>query len=311
MANSSVLKSTFACGMLGVITSLGLVGCGREAPPAADQAQDANSKEAELAARERALDEREAAVAAQQQAEAEAAAAAAKAQADAESAAVAKAEQDKAAAEAKHQAAERAAAAKRAERDRVAGRVVAKEEAAAKAAALESAKPIQVPAGTQIAMSLSQAISSKTAKVGDAFSAVVSSDITVGNRVAVPAGTRVSGSVIHVVSGSQAIGAVPVVGLKFEELVLASGARVPISGELTETGASEKGRDTAKIVGGAAAGAVIGHQVKNNDTGKVLGGLLGGAIGAIAAKKTGTEAIIPDGAPLTISTTQSFTVPAR
>lgn len=171
--------------------------------------------------------------------------------------------------------------------------------------------PISVPSGTQLTVALQQDLSSKTAQPGLPIEARVANSIVIDGRVAVPAGSRVLGTVTDVISGSRKIGATPTLGLSFDSLVLPDGERVRIAGELVEHGASEKGRDTAKILGGAAAGAVIGHQVKNSNTGKVLGGLLGGAIGAVAAQKTGTEVEIPTGTELTISLSQSFQVKGR
>ncbi|HSN72778.1 MAG TPA: glycine zipper 2TM domain-containing protein, partial [Steroidobacteraceae bacterium] len=66
-------------------------------------------------------------------------------------------------------------------------------------------------------------------------------------------------------------------------------------------------RDTAKIVGGAAAGAIIGHQI-DDDNGKVIGGLLGGAAGAVAAKKTGGEIAIPAGTVILVGLDAPFEV---
>ena len=90
------------------------------------------------------------------------------------------------------------------------------------------------------------------------------------------------------------------IGLRFERLEL-PGGDVPIDGVISQRGKSDTGRDTAKIVGGAAAGAILGHQVKGGDKGKVIGGLLGGAIGAVAAQNTGTEVQLAEGAPLSIA----------
>jgi hypothetical protein len=150
-------------------------------------------------------------------------------------------------------------------------------------------------------LSLSSDLSSKTAKVGDTFRASVSNDVLVDGRVAIPAGATVSGQVTDVISGSQKIGAVPTLGLRFEQLELADGQRLPISGEVVQKGKSEAGRDTAKIVGGAAAGAVLGHQVNDRKSGTVIGGIVGGAIGAIAAQKTGTEVKLAAGTALGIT----------
>ncbi len=93
----------------------------------------------------------------------------------------------------------------------------------------------------------------------------------------------------------------PTLGLQFDRLELEGGKDVPVSGEITQTGKSDTGRDTAKIVGGAAAGAILGHQVKGGDKGKVIGGLLGGAIGAVAAQKTGTEVVLSEGTALSLT----------
>jgi hypothetical protein len=168
--------------------------------------------------------------------------------------------------------------------------------------------PITVPSGTQLVVSLQDELSSKTATPGQPFEARVAKSIVIDGRVAVPAGARVLGTVTDVISGSRKIGAVPTLGLSFDSLVLPDGQRVRIDGELVEHGASEKGRDTAKILGGTAAGAVLGHQIKSNNGGKIIGGLIGGALGAVAAQKTGTEVQIASGSELAISLASSFQV---
>jgi type IV secretory pathway VirB10-like protein len=303
--------------------TLGACGQG-PAPSGAAAAPDQASREAQLAERERAIAEREAAVAAKEQkeqaardqaaaaAEAEALAKAeaeTRAKADAEAAAVAQAEKDKAAAEQRRLAAERAAADKKAARDSAARAETQRRSEEAKAKAAAAARPIEVPAGTRLAVALKQSLSSKTSHPGERFEAVLTSDVTgTDGRVAVPAGATVAGTITHVVSGSRSIGATPVIGLRFDHIVTAGGHRIPISGELDERGASERGRDTAKILGGVAAGAVIGNQSRNNDRGRLIGGLLGGAIGAIAAKNSGTEVSLGDGAALTIALDTAFTV---
>lgn len=301
-----------------------LIGCDPPSPPAPSSGATGEApREAQLAERERALAEREALIAArekEQAAQSSAAAEAAAAEAAAaDAAARAKAESEavraREAAERKRAAAaERTAAARQAqqrERDETqrAEAQRLRDEERARAAA---ARPVEVPAGTRLAVALKQTLSSKTAQVGERFEAVLTSDVVgADGRVAVPAGATVAGTITDVVSGSRSIGAVPVIGLRFEHLVTAGGQRIPISGELDERGASERGRDTAKILGGVAAGAVLGNQAKNNDRGKLIGGLLGGAVGAIAAKNTGTEVSLADGAPLTIALGAPFTVTPR
>jgi hypothetical protein len=167
--------------------------------------------------------------------------------------------------------------------------------------------PLTVPAGTQLAVNLSSDVSTKTAKVGDPVDARLASDLVVNGRTALAAGSPVRGTVTEVVSGSQKIGGLPTLALTFDRLELENGKTVPITGRVVQQGKSETGKDTAKIVGGAAAGAVIGHQI-DDDKGSVIGGLLGGAAGAVAAKKTGGEVVMPAGSTVTFTTESPFKV---
>jgi uncharacterized protein YcfJ len=113
-----------------------------------------------------------------------------------------------------------------------------------------------------------------------------------------------------VTSGSQKIGAVPALRIDFTQLVVADGTSTAINARAVQKGQSEKGRDTAKIAGGTAAGAIIGHQI-DDDKGKVIGGVLGGAAGAIAAQKTGTEVELPAGSTLTATLRADFEYTGR
>jgi hypothetical protein len=161
--------------------------------------------------------------------------------------------------------------------------------------------PIVVPAGTQLTVALSSDLSTKTAKPGDTFEARLVSDLTVDGRRALPAGSRVMGTVTDVISGSKTIGGTPTLGLRFDSLVLENGEKIAITGELVQRARSDTAKDTAKILGGAAAGAILGHQVKEGAGGKIVGGLLGGAIGAVVAKNTGGEVELPANSTLTIA----------
>jgi hypothetical protein len=158
-------------------------------------------------------------------------------------------------------------------------------------------------------VALSSDLSSRTAAPGDPFAGRLVSDLVIdGHRVA-PAGARVSGTVREVVSGSNTIGAVPLLALQFQQLELNDGQQIAINGEFTQQGDSEKGQDAAKIAGGAAVGALIGRKVsKKKSTGTILGGLLGGGAGAVIAKKTGTEVQLADGSTMTFTLGEGFKV---
>jgi hypothetical protein len=160
---------------------------------------------------------------------------------------------------------------------------------------------ITVPAGTELPLSLTTGLTSKSAKVGDTVRAVVTSPVMVDGRTAIASGTTVAGSVIKVVSGSDKIGGTPTLVVAFDRLELPGGKDVPISGEITSTGKSDNTRDTVTIVGGAAAGALLGDQVSSKDRGKVIGGILGAAAGAVAASKTGTEVEMVEGMAISMA----------
>jgi Glycine zipper 2TM domain len=168
------------------------------------------------------------------------------------------------------------------------------------AVAKPAPKTVTVPGGTELRFALASDVSTKSAKVGDTFRARLTSDVVIDGHVAVPAGTIVVGQVTNVVSGSDKIGAVPAIGLHFNNLEYSGGRTLPISADFTSTGKSEKGQDTAKIVGGAAAGAILGHQTNNKSSGSIIGGLIGAGAGTLAAKKTGSEVKLPAGTEIAV-----------
>jgi biotin carboxyl carrier protein len=169
-------------------------------------------------------------------------------------------------------------------------------------------KQYTISAGTSLSVQLPATITTKTARVGDRIAGNLSSDLVVDGKVIAKAGALLQGSVTEVISGSNKIGGTPKLGLAFDNLTLADGSDARISAGITQTAAkSDTGRDAAKIAGGAAAGAIIGHQV-DSDKGNVIGGLLGAAAGTAAAKKTGTEVELPAGTVLGVTLNSPVTV---
>jgi predicted small lipoprotein YifL len=193
-------------------------------------------------------------------------------------------------------------------RPRPAPTPVATAPAPAPAPVASGPKNYTVPTGTSIEVQLPAAISTKTAKVGNRVSANLTGDLVVDGKVIARAGSLLQGSVTEVISGSKQIGGTPTLGLTFDNLTLADGSDTTVNGTVTEVAVkSDKGRDAAKIAGGAVAGAVIGHQV-DSDKGKIIGGLLGAAAGTVAARKTGTEVELPAGTVIGFTLTSPVNV---
>lgn len=277
-----------------IATSLALAACSKS-PPAFDATQspvpgaatppvDASTqdqKAAELAAKEKELADREAALK-QQEVESE----------------LAKRNAENAAAVAKPASTAKPATAKPA-----ATATTAK----AKSPPPPPPPPIAVPAGTNLQVKFASALNSKTSVVGDAVDATLASDLVVDGRRAAKAGAPLHGSVIKVISGSKKIGGTPTLKVKFDTLVAADGQTVNVNANYMLEGASDTGKDTAKVAGGAAAGAIIGHQVSSKN-GALVGGLLGAAGGAAAAQYTGGEVTIDAGTVVTVATKVPFEV---
>ena len=166
--------------------------------------------------------------------------------------------------------------------------------------------PIIVPAGTPLSITVTSPVSTKTAAVGNRIQGQLAADVVVNGRRAAPAGTPVSGVITQVVSGSKKIGGTPVLAVNFDTLDV-GGRAVAISAPLSVQGKSDTAKDTAKVVGTGAAGAVIGHQISHKN-GAIIGGILGTAGGLAIAQNTGSEVDIAAGTVVGVTLTNGFEV---
>ncbi len=162
-----------------------------------------------------------------------------------------------------------------------------------------------------IGIRLDEAVSTRTARLEDRVSAIVSRDVTVDGRTAIPAGTRLEGTVSLVERGGKFRNR-PRLGLRFDRMIMADGMRVPIKTDtIYREGDSPTADATAKVGAGAVAGAILGG---------LLGGKKGAAIGTAAGAAGGAatvmnseagEASIAAGAPLTVRLAEGVTVTIR
>lgn len=157
-----------------------------------------------------------------------------------------------------------------------------------------------VSADSVIGLEIETAVSTERARVEDPVVARVTRDVRVGNRVAIPAGSRVNGEVTTVERGGRLKDRARL-GVRFTSIVLADGTRVPIETEtIYREGDSPVNESAAKIGGGAIGGAIIGG---------ILGGGKGAAIGSIVGAGAGSGAVaaggrnaatLPSGTPVTV-----------
>jgi hypothetical protein len=154
-------------------------------------------------------------------------------------------------------------------------------------------------------------VSSESAEVEDRVAARVTRDVTVNGRVAIPAGSRVLGSVSYVDRGGKMKERARL-GVRFHTLVLADGTSVPIQTETVyRDGESPTNASAAKIGGGAIGGAIIGG-ILGGARGAVIGGSTGAA-GGTAAVMAGSRrhATIAAGSSMTVRVLSPVTVTAE
>ena len=157
-----------------------------------------------------------------------------------------------------------------------------------------------VSSDSVIGLQTENRISSETARVEDRVEARVTRDVKVGDRVAIPAGSRAIGSVMQVERGGKFKERARL-GIRFHTLVLPDGTRLPISTETIYRDGEAPGNGSAAKVGGAAVGGAI--------LGAILGGAKGAAIGGTAGAGAGTAAVMAgDRSAATLPAGTSMTV---
>jgi type IV secretory pathway VirB10-like protein len=140
-----------------------------------------------------------------------------------------------------------------------------------------------LPAMSVVGLQVETFTSSERARVEDRVEARVTRDVLAGGRVAIPAGSRVLGSVMFVERGGKVKTAARL-GVRFHTLVLGDGSEVPLQTEAIYREGQSPAGDSAKKIGGAAIGGAI--------LGAILGGGKGAAIGGATGAAGGTAAAI-------------------
>jgi len=165
-----------------------------------------------------------------------------------------------------------------------------------------------VPAAAVMGLQVQTAVSSERARVEDRVEARVTRDVAVEGRIAVPAGTRIVGSVTLVERGGK-VKEQARLGVRFHTLVLADGTELPIRTEtVLREGESPSGESTRKIGGAAAGGAILGAII-GGKKGAIIGGATGAAGGTAAVMTGGRHAAtLPVGAVLTVRLSSPLTV---
>src|SRR5215831_1584667 len=165
-----------------------------------------------------------------------------------------------------------------------------------------------VSADSVIGLQSDSNVSSDKARVEDRVEARVTRDVKVGDRVAIPAGSRAIGFVTQVDPGGKFKERAKL-AIRFQTIVLADGTRLPISTAPVEREGEGKGNSSAaKMGGGAVAGTILGA-ILGGGKGAAIGGMAGAGAGAAAVEAgSRSTAALRVGEPITVRLLSPVTV---
>ncbi|MCY7377485.1 MAG: hypothetical protein LH472_16125 [Pyrinomonadaceae bacterium] len=180
-----------------------------------------------------------------------------------------------------------------------------------------------VASGERFRVRMNETISSKTAQVGDKFTANVTEPVYSNTGIVViPTGSTVTGRVDSVTKAKKG-GDPGSISASFIEVKLPNGTRRAINGSLTdldtkkaksddEGTASGDDRKNDKLIfigGGAAGGAVLGAAI-GGGKGALIGGILGGLGGLAGERLTkGEDAEVKSGTEFGVQLNRSISLP--
>jgi hypothetical protein len=157
-----------------------------------------------------------------------------------------------------------------------------------------------------VGLQIERTISTTTARVEDRVDARVTRDVRVGEKIAIPSGTRAIGSVTEVEKGGKFKERARL-GIRFHTLVLPDGTREQIATEtIYRDGDAPEGAQ--KVGGGAAVGAILGA-ILGGAKGAAVGAGVGGGAGAVAAANGDKSAAsFPAGTQTTVRVLSPITI---
>ena len=167
---------------------------------------------------------------------------------------------------------------------------------------------VTVPSDAVLGLQIERTVSSELARIEDKVDARVTRDVRVADRIAIPAGSTVRGSVTEVDRGGRVKGKARL-GIRFHTIVLADGTQLALKTDpVIREGQSPGGESAAKVGGAAIGGAILGA-ILGGGKGAAIGGAVGAAGGTAAAMANDrSAATLPAGTTVTVRMQSPVTV---
>ncbi len=198
--------------------------------------------------------------------------------------------------------------------------------ASAASAAPKPGSTVEVPIGTNLPLVLHNGISTHSAKVGDPVYFETLFPIMIAGRVAIPAGSYVSGEVTETKRAGRVKGRAELM-IKLNTLILTNGYMVNLNAvpRSAGTGGGEKVDNEGKVVGDSDKAGDVGTVAKTTAAGAGIGGLatrgaqgvgigagVGAAAGLMAVLLTrGPDAELPRGTTVDVTLNRALLLDAE
>jgi BON domain len=168
--------------------------------------------------------------------------------------------------------------------------------------------PVVVPAGTDLVVTTSEALGSKTSQTGQSFLGSVAQPVTIDGRPAIPKGSAVSGTVVAAKEKGKIKGEGQL-SLALRNITV-NGQTYQIRTVTLDSTIKGKGKRTAGTTGGGAAGGALIGGLAGGGKGAGIGALLGAGAGFAGGAFTGNKQIeVPAESTLTFSLAAPLTLP--
>lgn len=191
-------------------------------------------------------------------------------------------------------------------------------------AALAAADTVIIPEGTRIYLQLNNNVSTSLSREGDPFKAIVTQPVYAGDRMIIPKGSVVSGSISHILRPGRLLKGKAALTLLFQSIDIPGHGELPIvaslagvdgegnkgiSSEGTVKGEGSEGRDIGRVLTPGIVGAGIGV-LAGGGKGAGIGAGVGATIGlATIFSSRGKEIVMKRGSTLDINLNKPLSIP--